>query len=49
MDKDLNQYGSLFVIFFDFGKAFDTISHELLLHKLKLLGVKGMCSGWGFS
>ena len=27
-------------------KAFDTVNHEILLHKLKLYGINGTCLEW---
>ena len=34
------------VVLFDFSKAFDVVSHELLLEKLRLLGIGGRLLSW---
>ena len=33
-------------LFIDLKKAFDTVNHEILLHKLKLHGINGTCLEW---
>ena len=32
--------------FLDLSKAFDTISHNILVHKLDIIGVRGLLDMW---
>jgi hypothetical protein len=43
-NKETNDYS--IGIFIDMTKAFDTIDHEILLHKLNKLGVRGKAQEW---
>ena len=42
----LDQGGCVDVIYFDYMKAFDKVSHQKLLHKLKWYGVPNPILGW---
>jgi hypothetical protein len=42
----LNRHEDTLGVFYDFSRAFDTIDHELLLSKLKSLGIRGIAGAW---
>ena len=44
--KGLENNKHTMAIFIDLSKAFDTISHELLLKKLMLYGIHGLALDW---
>ena len=33
-------------LFLDFSKAFDMIDHDILLEKLNIFGIRGLCLSW---
>ena len=44
--KSLDEGESIDVFYLDFAKTFDKIPHQILLHKLKLVGVVGKVHEW---
>ena len=42
----INNHEISLTTFIDFSKAFDTVNHEILLAKLKLLGIKNKDFSW---
>jgi hypothetical protein len=44
--KTMDRRGQTDIIYLDFAKAFDTVSHQKLLIKLEAMGIKGYCLGW---
>ena len=46
ISKDLNEKKFVIGVFLDLKKAFDTVSHEILLLKLKKLGISGTPLAW---
>ena len=44
--KGYEQGKHTLAIFLDLSKAFDTISHQVLFHKLEIYGIQGICLEW---
>ncbi|XP_069109886.1 uncharacterized protein [Argopecten irradians] len=44
--RSIDSGKSVDVIYLDFSKAFDKVSHKFLLHKLKQYGINGKLLGW---
>ena len=44
--ESLDNHINLDMVYFDLSKAFDTVPHKALIHKLKLFGFGGQLLGW---
>ena len=42
----LNSSSSIDMIYLDFAKAFDKVDHNILLHKVKAIGIQGKLGIW---
>ena len=42
----INRKNQTYVIFLDFSKAFDKVSHTKLLHKIRYYGINGKTNAW---
>jgi hypothetical protein len=46
VSKALNKKETAIAIFCDLRKAFDTVNHEILLHKMHKMGIRGVELKW---
>ena len=46
VSQTLDEGSFVFGIFVDLQKAFDTVDHKILLHKLEYYGIRGVCNDW---
>ena len=44
--EELGKSNNVDVIYIDFAKAFDKVDHDILLKKLKNIGINGMVGVW---
>ena len=46
LNEILDHRGQIDVLYLDFSKAFDSVSHSLLIHKLQMFGFNGLLLKW---